>query len=82
MSHHVRERFPNQRLLVGQLYESDHEFRSLCHDYGVCVEELRKATEAKHGQDIAQRTEQLRELQTELETEIVEYLDLHRAMAH
>ena len=75
MSRHVRERFPEYEMQIAGLYAEDHEFRGICHDYGVCVEELRKAFESPRPQNSQQRTEQLRELRSDLEAELLEYLN-------
>ena len=75
MSRLVQERFPDFRTQSAHLYLVDHEFRGMCHDYGVCVEELRKATESPGPQNSEQRTDQLRELRCDLEAEILEYLN-------
>ena len=77
MSRHVRRRFPHHELQIAQLYASDHEFRGICHDYGVCVEELRKATESRGPKRSELHTDQLRELRSDLEAEIIKYLN-HR----
>ena len=70
----VRELFRDHEQQIAQLYETDHEFRGICHDYGVCVEELRKATKSSGPQGSEQRIDQLRELRSDLEAEIREYL--------
>ena len=73
MSRLVQDRFPAFRFQTALLYLSDHEFRGICHDYGTCVEELRKCRYwADAGSRI--REEELRELVTELELEIVDWL--------
>ena len=77
MSRHVRERFPDYGARINNLYESDHEFRALCHDYGVCIEQLGSAKNSQDGQNIALRVEQLLELQADLESDIAEYLMAH-----
>ena len=77
MSRHVRERFPDYESQIAHLYAADHEFRGICHDYGVCVEELRKATQARGPQNSQRRTDQLRELRSDLEAEILQYLNRH-----
>ena len=53
---------------IDRCYLVDHEFRSLCHDYGVCVEELSK------GRNTSKREGELRELAADLEIDITEYL--------
>ena len=75
MSRHVRERFPEHESQITQLYAGDHEFRGICHDYGVCVEELGKAIELPGPQNSRKLTDQLRELRSDLEAEILKYLN-------
>ena len=82
MSTYVRQRFPDSAVQIEHLYEWDHEFRALCHDYGVCVEELRKEGTSPVARDSAQRLEQLRELRAELEADIAEYLNKNSTQAH
>ena len=82
MSRHVRERFPDYEFQIAQLYAADHEFRGICHDYGVCGDELRKATESSGPQKSTTLTDQLRELRSDLEVEILKYLNRRLTNSH
>ena len=75
MTHFVRERFPDRQAEIHGLYLCDPEFRGLCHDYGVCVEEIEMLTESAASEGTKERIEQYRELQSELEADIVERLN-------
>ena len=75
MTRFVRERFPDRQAEILGLYLGDPEFRGLCHDFGVCVEEIERMTGSAASEDTKQRIEQFRQLQRELEADIVERLD-------
>jgi hypothetical protein len=75
MTQLVRERFPDGAAEIRDCYVRDLEFRALCHDYGVSVGERRRLTECPSSKDLDQRIEQFRELNRELEMEIIEHLN-------
>ena len=75
MTRFVRERFPDRQAEILGLYLRDPEFRGLCHDFGVCVEEIERLRGSAASEGTSQRLEQLRELQNELEADIVERLN-------
>ena len=77
MTRFVRERFPERQADVLSLYLRDPEFRELCHDFGVCVEEIERVANSSPSQSAHQRTEQLQELLHELEADITECLNSH-----
>ena len=75
MTRFVRERFPDRQTEVLGLYLRDPQFRELCHDFGVCAEEIERLVNSSASEGASQRIEQLRELQEELEADIAERLD-------
>ena len=75
MTRFVRERFPDRQAEILALYLRDPEFRCLCHDFGVCVEEIERLMGSAASEGTNQRIEQFRELQNELEADIVEWLN-------
>ena len=75
MTRFVRERFPDRQTEVLGLYLRDPEFRELCHDFGVCAEEIERLAGSSASEGARQRTEQLKELQDELEADIAERLN-------
>jgi hypothetical protein len=71
---HVIERFPQHELAIERLIRTSESFRSMCDDYAVGIEALRRwerASEAGHGARIAE----LRESLAELEAEMLEVLE-------
>ena len=77
MARFTREYFPDRAGEIDALYLSSLEFRELCHDFGFCGERI---SELENSDDVTsesakQRIEQLRELQRELEAEIIEQLN-------
>jgi histidinol dehydrogenase len=74
---HVIERFPEHELAIERLARSSESFRSMCEDYAVGVEALRRwqrgtdATDPKRAVMIAE----LRASLAELETEILQALE-------
>ena len=80
MTQAVQARFPEREAEIRALYLSSHEFRSLCHDFGVCSDEIKRLSGLNdfRSESTAQRLEQYRELERELEAEIVE--QLHAAL--
>ena len=74
MTRFVREQFPDRQAEIQGLYLRDPEFRSLCHDFSVCVEEIERLTQST-ASDGSKRIDQFRELKSELAVDIVERLD-------
>jgi len=75
---HVIKRFPEHELAIERLVRRSEGFRSMCEDYAVGVEALRRwecATDPKRSARIAE----LRESLAELEEEMLE--ELNRAAA-
>ncbi len=72
MTRFVRERFPDRQAEILGLYLRDPDFRGLCHDFGVCVEEIERLKGSAASEGTNQRIEQLRD---ELEADMVERLD-------
>ena len=70
-----RARFPDLQAEIRDVYLRNPEFRGLCHDFGVCVEEIERLRGSAASEGTNQRLEQLRELQNELEADIVERLN-------
>ena len=77
MTQFVHLRFPDRRSEIDALYLASLDFRSLCHDYGVCAKEIDRliASSETVSESKNQRLEQFRELQFDLEIEIIELLD-------
>lgn len=75
MTRYVRDRFPNRQSEVLGLYLRDPEFRELCHDFGVCAEEIKRLAGSLPAEGTNQRVEQLQELENELEADILERLN-------
>ena len=74
MTHHIRERFPDQKQRIDFLMAEDSEFLALSEDYDICVTALRywagsNAPEAKT------RVIEYHTLIKELEEEISHYLN-------
>ena len=75
MTRKVRERFPEWEDEIVGLYEHNPEFRGLCHDVGVCLEEIERLTKSAASAGRDQRLAQFHELKRELEADIVEQLN-------
>ena len=74
MTGSVKERFPRREAEISLLYLIDQDFRSLCHNHAVCVNELGRSLDTPSSYT-ARRYAQWLELRDELEVEIAEYLD-------
>jgi len=75
---HVTRRFPEYELAIERLARGSESFRSMCDDYAVGVEALRRwerATDPKRAVRIAE----LRESLAELEEEMLEALEQEAA---
>lgn len=70
----ARDRFPDQQAEILDLYLRDWEFRSICHDYGVVVQQIERVTASNMSVSIDPRVEQFRELEQELAGEILDQL--------
>ena len=71
---HVIKRFPQHELVIERLIRTSESFRSMCDDYAVGVEALRRwerATDPRRAARIAE----LRESLAELELEMLEVLE-------
>ena len=77
MARLVQERFPDREAEIHALYLSSPEFRALCHDFGVCVENIEQLSNSDDfpSESAQQRLDKVRELESELEAEIVEQLN-------
>ena len=77
MTQSVQARFPRRQAEIHALYLRSREFRSLCHDFGLCLEEIEQLNDSNDlaAESKSQRLEQYRELERELEAEIVEELN-------
>jgi histidinol dehydrogenase len=73
----VIERFPRHEPAIERLCRSSESFRSMCEDYAVGVEALRRWERATDATDPKQavRTAELRESLAELEGEMLEMLE-------
>jgi hypothetical protein len=80
MSRQTQEQFPDRSAEIADLYLRDAAFRELCHDHAVCMEMLRSSGLSSASSQ--QRESLLRELQSDLEQEIVESLDANLREAH
>ena len=74
MAPFVRERFPSRQAEVLDLYLRDPEFRGLCDDFGVSIEEIKRWAGSSVSEGVDQRIEDLQELRVELEADIAERL--------
>lgn len=74
---HVIERFPEHELAIERLVRTSESFRSMCEDYAVGVEAVRRWQRASDGADPqrAVRIAELRESLAELEAEIRQALE-------
>ena len=72
MTRLVQDRFPEQSQEIAFLYGIDPEFRALCHDYGVCVAELKRVRSSV--QFTAKQIEVAQDLKHDLELDIMKYL--------
>lgn len=74
---HVIERFPEHERAIERLARTSESFRSMCEDYAVGVEALRRWQRATDGADQqrAVRIAELRESLAELEAEISQALE-------
>ena len=75
---HVIKRFPEHELAIERLVRTSESFRSMCDDYAVGVEALRRwerATDANHSVRIAD----LRDVLVELEEEMLDVLQQETA---
>jgi hypothetical protein len=75
MTRFARERFRDRQHEVLGLYLRDPEFRGLCQDYGVCAEEIQRLKRAAASESTEQCIKQFRELQGELEADILERIN-------
>ena len=75
MTRFSRESFPDLQAEIRDVYLRNPEFRGLCHDVSICLEEIEWLKESAALEDTNQRIEQFRELVRELEVEIVEHLN-------
>jgi hypothetical protein len=70
----VIERFPQHELAIERLVRTSESFRSMCDDYAVGVEALRRWERATDPKRVA-RIAELRESLADLEQEILEVLE-------
>ena len=71
---HVIQRFPRHELAIERLVRTSESFRSMCDDYAVGVEALRRWERASDPRRAA-RIAELREALAELEKEMLEVLE-------
>jgi hypothetical protein len=69
----VVERFPEQMEMVRRLYLSDEQFRSICEDFSLSVDSLRRF-ERRPDAHLRPEVDDYRTLLRELEDEIRSYL--------
>jgi hypothetical protein len=70
---HIIKRFPEHELAIERLVRKNEDFRSMCEDYAVGVEALRRwerATDPKRSARIAELRESLAELEEEMLEEL------------
>ena len=71
---YVIKRFPEHELAIERLVRKNEGFRSMCEDYAVGVEALRRWERASDSKRVV-RIAELRELLAELEEEVLEALE-------
>ena len=67
-------RFPEHREFIGRLYRTSESFQTLCDDYRECLG-LHQSCSDSIAQEAAAYREDLALLQSELEEEILEYVE-------
>ena len=70
---HVVERFPERKELVRRLYLKDEQFRSMCEDFLLSIDSLRRF-EGRPDAHLRPEVDDYRALLGELEAEIRSYL--------
>ena len=67
----VLERFPDRKKVIKRLYRGDNNFKTICEDYGKCLEAYLYWNESGSEEALARRQEYAM-LQSELETELIQ----------
>ena len=73
MTHHILKRFPENALKIRHLILKNSNFRSICEDYGKCVEAIQYWNHAKKP-DTKAKVEEYRYLCKALEKEVLQAL--------
>ena len=71
---HVLRRFPTRWDVIKRLFRENEEFHSICEDYGLCAEALKRMKESTSEEAPARRRE-YEELMADLDSEIRKFLD-------
>ncbi|CAB1084647.1 hypothetical protein D1AOALGA4SA_12158 [Olavius algarvensis Delta 1 endosymbiont] len=69
----VIKRFPYRKDVIKRLYKEDNNFKTICEDYGKCLEAYRYWNESGSKEACARR-EEYAMLRGELETELIQSL--------
>ena len=73
LGHHIRERFPDQKISIDRLMAKDPEFISLCDDYDACINALQYWDQSKEPEAQAM-IDEFSNIARELEEEVIEAL--------
>ncbi len=73
LGHHIRERFPDQKISIDRLMAKDPEFISLCDDYDACINALHYWTRSKEP-EAESMVDEFSNIARELEEEVIEAL--------
>lgn len=71
---YVVRRFPDRGDAIKRLFRESENFHTICEDYGLCVEALKRWSESTSKEALVRRSEYT-ELMEDLESEIRKYLD-------
>ena len=73
MVRHIRERFPDDKLIIDRLMDNDPKFLALCEDYDTCINALQYWVESKEP-EAEIRINEYRNIAHQLVEEVVEIL--------
>ena len=74
---YVVRSFPGRGDDIKRLFRENENFHTICKDYGLCAEALKRWNESK-AKDAPARRSEYAELLEDLESEIRKYLDAHK----
>jgi hypothetical protein len=77
----VVRKFPDRAVVIKRLFRENESFQTLCEDYGLCAEALKRWNESA-SQDAPARRREYAELLGDLESEICKYLDEFESKEH
>lgn len=69
---HMIDRFPGYRMKIHDLYLANEDFRSLCEDYFVCRDQLRKVKNQNLMDELSEI--ECQQVCLELEAELIKFL--------